>query len=139
MAPAGRRRRKLAPPSRSGGPPRGCAPAARRDVPRARRRGRRAHRGRRHHRVGPSARGAGTARSRRARLDVARFDGATLQLPPVLDVLPDVAGNTALYEWLAVWVVHAAEPPRLAADPPHADIPRVRAAGPPTAPPVAAY
>src|SRR5699024_5993906 len=37
------------------------------------------------------------------RLEAPRFDGATLELPAALDLLPERAENEALYEWLAAW------------------------------------
>ncbi|TCZ50975.1 nitric oxide reductase activation protein NorD [Roseicella aquatilis] len=78
------------------------------------------------HRLGLRARlGLGAAE----KLDIARFDGATLHLPPVLDLLPEQAGNEALYEWLAVWFAHAPQPPPVRpADPLQADAARLRAA-----------
>ena len=69
--------------------------------------------------------GLGTAE----KLEVARFDGATLELPPVLDLLPDRADNEALYEWLTAWFAAAGTPTQLPADPLQADVVRLRQAG----------
>ena len=62
------------------------------------------------------------------KLDIARFDGATLQLPPVLDLLPERAGNEALYEWLAAWFALPQPPLPRPGDPLQADVARLRAA-----------
>ncbi len=77
------------------------------------------------HRLGLRARlGLGAAE----RLDVPRFDGSTLQLPPVLDLLPERALNEALYEWLVAWFALAGKPVPPPADPLQADLLRLRAA-----------
>ena len=41
------------------------------------------------------------------KLEGARYDGVTLQLPDHIDLFPDRADNAALYEWLAAFFVHA--------------------------------
>ena len=41
------------------------------------------------------------------KLERARYDGVTLQLPDHIDLFPDRADNAALYEWLAAFFVHA--------------------------------
>ncbi|RAI55184.1 nitric oxide reductase activation protein NorD [Roseicella frigidaeris] len=77
------------------------------------------------HRLGLRGRlGLGAAE----KLEVARFDGATLHLPPVLDLLPGRADNEALYEWLAAWFALPQPPLAEAADPLQADAARLRAA-----------
>ena len=77
------------------------------------------------HRLGLRARlGLGAAE----RLEIPRFDGAVLQLPPVLDLLPQQAENEALYEWLAAWFALAETPGPVPADPLQADLARLRAA-----------
>lgn len=63
------------------------------------------------------------------RLEGARFDGATIELPAALDLLPDRAGNEALYEWLAAWFAASGAPPAPPDDPLQADIARLRTAG----------
>ncbi|WP_456305257.1 hypothetical protein, partial [Craurococcus roseus] len=62
------------------------------------------------------------------RLEAPRFDGATVELPAVLDLLPSRADNEALYEWLAAWFAAAGAPSRPPADPLQADIARLREA-----------
>jgi nitric oxide reductase NorD protein len=62
------------------------------------------------------------------RLDIARFDGVVLHLPQVLDLLPDRAGNVALYEWLAAWFALTPPPGPAPRDPLRRDIARLRAA-----------
>ena len=77
------------------------------------------------HRLGLRARlGLGAAE----RLDVPRYDGATLQLPPAFDLLPERALNEALYEWLAAWFALAAHPVPPPADPLQADVRQLREA-----------
>ncbi|MGG5812199.1 nitric oxide reductase activation protein NorD [Falsiroseomonas sp. CW058] len=73
------------------------------------------------------------------KLETARFDGATLELPAALDLLPDRAGNEALYEWLAAWFAAAGPAAPVPADPLLADIARLRAAGAATARILAAW
>ena len=76
------------------------------------------------HRLGLKQRlGLGTEK-----LDRARYDGATLQLPGRLDVFPAREDNAGLYEWLAVFFVHAEPPPMLPTDLLQADLARLRAA-----------
>lgn len=60
------------------------------------------------------------------RLEAPRFDGATVELPAVLDLLPGRADNEALYEWLAAWFAAAGAPPPPPSDPLQADIARLR-------------
>ncbi|WP_448204957.1 VWA domain-containing protein [Azospirillum sp. sgz302134] len=76
------------------------------------------------HRLGLKQRlGLGTEK-----LDRARYDGVTLQLPDRIDVFPAPEDNAGLYEWLAAFFAHA-EPLRDApADPLQADLARLRAA-----------
>ncbi|HYF89226.1 nitric oxide reductase activation protein NorD [Azospirillum sp.] len=62
------------------------------------------------------------------KLDRARYDGATLQLPDRLDVFPVREDNAGLYEWLAAFFVHAEPPPMLPPDLLQADLARLRAA-----------
>jgi nitric oxide reductase NorD protein len=63
------------------------------------------------------------------KLDGARFDGATLELPARIDCFPNRAENEALYEWLIAWFTCAEPASSLAAaDPLQADIARLRAA-----------
>ncbi|NOG74135.1 nitric oxide reductase activation protein NorD [Roseicella sp. DB1501] len=77
------------------------------------------------HRLGLRARlGLGDAE----RLDIARFDGATLHLPPVIDLLSDRAANGALYEWLTAWFAVAQAPLPPGPDPLRRDAGRLRAA-----------
>jgi nitric oxide reductase NorD protein len=77
------------------------------------------------HRLGLRARlGLGEAE----RLEIARFDGATLHLPPLLDLLPERAANAALYEWLAAWFALPAPLLPRPVDPLQADILRLRGA-----------
>lgn len=77
------------------------------------------------HRLGLRARlGLGEAE----KLNIARFDGVTLRLPPVLDLLPERAGNEALYEWLAVWFALPQPPLPRPGDLLQADAARLRAA-----------
>jgi len=77
------------------------------------------------HRLGLRARlGLGAAE----RLEMPRFDGAVLQLPPVLDLLPQQEENEALYEWLAAWFALAEAPGPVPADPLQADVARLREA-----------
>ena len=52
---------------------------------------------------------------------VARFDGASLRLPPVMDAFPDAALNRATYLWLAA-LAALAEPAAAPADPLAADL-----------------
>ncbi|RAI57090.1 nitric oxide reductase activation protein NorD [Roseicella frigidaeris] len=73
------------------------------------------------------------------RLDIARFDGATLHLPPVIDLLPDRAANGALYEWLAAWFAVAPVPSPAGPDPLRRDAERLRAARAQTARLLAAF
>ncbi|UEM06325.1 VWA domain-containing protein [Skermanella rosea] len=61
------------------------------------------------------------------KVDMARFDGATLELPARIDCFPDRADNEALYEWLVVWFA-CAEPVPVPEDPLQADVARLRAA-----------
>ncbi len=56
------------------------------------------------------------------------LDGATLQLPPVLDLFPEVEDNRALYEWLVAYFACADEPWAVPDDPLKADIDRLRRA-----------
>jgi nitric oxide reductase NorD protein len=77
------------------------------------------------HRLGLRARlGLGAAE----RLDMPRYDGATLQLPPAFDLLPERALNEALYEWLAAWFALAADPVPPPSDPLQADVRQLREA-----------
>jgi nitric oxide reductase NorD protein len=62
------------------------------------------------------------------KLERARYDGITLQLPDRIDVFPDRADNAALYEWLAAFFVHADAASILPPDPLQADLARLRAA-----------
>ena len=62
------------------------------------------------------------------KLERARYDGVTLQLPDRIDLFPDRADNAALYEWLAAFFVHAEAPPVSPSDPLQADLARLRAA-----------
>ncbi|UEM02426.1 VWA domain-containing protein [Skermanella rosea] len=62
------------------------------------------------------------------KLESARYDGITLQLPDRIDVFPDRTDNAALYEWLGAFFVHADAPPVLPADPLQADLAHLRAA-----------
>ena len=62
------------------------------------------------------------------KLERARYDGVTLQLPDRIDLFPDRADNAALYEWLAAFFVHAEAPPASPSDPLQADLARLRAA-----------
>jgi nitric oxide reductase NorD protein len=62
------------------------------------------------------------------RLEVPRFDGATVELPATLDLMPERAANEALYEWLAAWFATPGAPRAPPADPLRADILRLRAA-----------
>src|SRR4051812_31663058 len=55
-----------------------------------------------------------------------RFDGATVELPETMDLLPHRADNAALYEWLAAWFAAAGPPLSPADDPLQADIARLR-------------
>ncbi|MDR6772355.1 VWA domain-containing protein [Azospirillum sp. BE72] len=76
------------------------------------------------HRLGLKQRlGLGTEK-----LDRARYDGATLQLPDRLDVFPVREDNAGLYEWLAAFFAHAEPPPMLPVDLLQADLARLRAA-----------
>lgn len=50
------------------------------------------------------------------KVDMARFDGATLELPARIDCFPDRADNEALYEWLVAWFA-CAEPVHVPEDP----------------------
>jgi nitric oxide reductase NorD protein len=76
------------------------------------------------HRLGLVQRlGLGTEKIERA-----RYDGMTVQLPGCIDIFPERADNAALYEWLAAFFVHAAAPPALPSDPLRADLARLRAA-----------
>ena len=67
------------------------------------------------------------------RVDRAGLDGATLQLPPVLDLFPERADNDALYDWLAAWFASAGEPRAVLGDPLRADVDRLRRAAATTA------
>ena len=60
------------------------------------------------------------------KLEAPRFDGATLELPEALDLLPRRADNEALYEWLAAWFAKPGPTPQPPADPLQADIARLR-------------
>ena len=81
------------------------------------------------HRLGLRARlGLGAEK-----LDRPCFDGATIALPPVLDLLPRREENEALYEWLVAWFALASSPAELPADPLQADAQRLRAAAAQTA------
>jgi nitric oxide reductase NorD protein len=62
------------------------------------------------------------------KLEQARYDGATLQLPDRIDVFPSHADNAALYEWLAAFFAHAGPPPVLPVDPLQSDLVRLRTA-----------
>ena len=62
------------------------------------------------------------------KLERARYDGVTLQLPVRIDLFPDRADNAALYEWLAAFFVHAEALPVSPSDPLQADLARLRAA-----------
>lgn len=68
------------------------------------------------------------------RIHRAVLDGATLQLPPVLDIFPERADNRALYEWMTAYLACAAEDPWVVpADPLQADVDRMRRAAATTA------
>ncbi|UEM03407.1 VWA domain-containing protein [Skermanella rosea] len=76
------------------------------------------------HRLGLIQRlGLGTEKVERA-----RYDGATLQLPDRIDVFPDRADNAALFEWLAAFFAHAEAAPVVPPDALQADLARLRAA-----------
>ena len=76
------------------------------------------------HRLGLIQRlGLGTEKVERA-----RYDGTTLQLPDRIDVFPDRADNAALFEWLAAFFVHGDAHQSLPYDPLQADLLRLRAA-----------
>ena len=76
------------------------------------------------HRLGLIQRlGLGTEKVERA-----RYDGATLQLPDRIDVFPDRADNAALFEWLAAFFAHAEAAPDVPPDALQADLARLRAA-----------
>ena len=76
------------------------------------------------HRLGLKQRlGLGTEK-----LERARYDGVTLQLPDGIDVFPSREDNAALYEWLAAFFVHAEPLPAVPSDPLQADLTRLRAA-----------
>jgi nitric oxide reductase NorD protein len=62
------------------------------------------------------------------KLERARYDGVTLQLPNSIDIFPTRADNVGLYEWLAAFFAHAGPPAPIPADPLQADIARLRAA-----------
>ena len=62
------------------------------------------------------------------KLERARYDGATLQLPDSIDVFPERADNAALFEWLAAFFAHADAAPVYPSDPLQADLVRLRAA-----------
>lgn len=62
------------------------------------------------------------------KLERAKYDGATLQLPGRIDVYPGRADNLALYEWLAAFFAHAQAPLYIPADPLQADLIRLRMA-----------
>jgi nitric oxide reductase NorD protein len=62
------------------------------------------------------------------KLECARYDGITLQLPDRIDVFPDREDNAALYEWLTAFFVHGGDPSVLPSDPLQADLARLRAA-----------
>ena len=62
------------------------------------------------------------------KLAAPRFDGATVELPATLDLLPRRVDNAALYEWLAAWFAVAGPPLPLPADALQADIARLREA-----------
>ena len=47
------------------------------------------------------------------KLERARYDGSTLQLPDRIDLFPERADNAALFEWLAAFFAHAEAPPGL--------------------------
>lgn len=74
------------------------------------------------HRLGLKQRlGLGTEK-----LERARYDGVTLQLPDRIDVFPSRGDNAALYEWLAVFFVHTEPLPATPDDPLQADLARLR-------------
>lgn len=76
------------------------------------------------HRLGLKQRlGLGTEK-----LERARYDGVTLQLPDRIDLFPDRAFNAALYEWLAAFFAHSPPPRPVPADPLQADLARLREA-----------
>jgi nitric oxide reductase NorD protein len=60
------------------------------------------------------------------RLEAPRFDGATLELPEALDLLPLRADNEALYEWLVAWFAAAGPAKASVADLLQADVARLR-------------
>ena len=62
------------------------------------------------------------------KLERARYDGVTLQLPDCIDVFPARADNAGLYEWLTAFFAHAGPAPKIPADPLQADLVRLRAA-----------
>ena len=62
------------------------------------------------------------------KLERARYDGATLQLPDKIDVFPKRVDNAALFEWLAAFFAHADAAPVYPFDPLQADLLRLRAA-----------
>ncbi|TWA70010.1 nitric oxide reductase NorD protein [Azospirillum brasilense] len=76
------------------------------------------------HRLGLKQRlGLGTEK-----LERARYDGVTLQLPDRVDVFPSREDNAALYEWLAAFFVQAGPSPAMPEDPLQADLARLRSA-----------
>lgn len=62
------------------------------------------------------------------KLERARYDGSTLQLPDRMDIFPERANNAALFEWLAAFFVHGDAHRVLPGDPLQADLARLRAA-----------
>src|SRR5688572_12047193 len=51
------------------------------------------------------------------KLQRARCDGITLQLPDRIDLFPDRADNAGLYEWLTAFFAHVGPAPVIPADP----------------------
>jgi nitric oxide reductase NorD protein len=65
---------------------------------------------------------------RTEKMERARYDGVTLQLPDRIDLFPARADNAGLYEWLSAFFAHAGSPVPMPADPLQADLARLRAA-----------
>lgn len=62
------------------------------------------------------------------KVERASLDGEVLQLPPSIDLFPEVRLNELLYEWLAAYFAHAEPVAAKPADPLQADVHALRAA-----------